>query len=42
MNCQIYTTNLKLHRVRIINDTDYSVDMQQFEDQYFEVKAKLN
>ena len=24
------------------NDNDYSVDRQQFEDQYFEVKAKFN
>jgi len=24
------------------DDTDYSVDRQQFEDQYFEVKAKFN
>ena len=28
--------------LKLSDDTDYSVDRQQFEDQYFEVKAKFN
>ena len=28
--------------LELSDDTDYSVDRQQFEDQYFEVKAKFN
>ena len=28
--------------IELSEDTDYSVDRQQFEDQYFEVKAKFN
>ena len=28
--------------LELLDDTDHSVDRQQFEDQYFEVKAKFN
>jgi hypothetical protein len=28
--------------LELSDDTDHSVDSQQFEDQYFEVKAKFN
>jgi len=28
--------------LELSDDTDYSVDRQQFEDHYFEVKAKFN
>ena len=28
--------------LELSDDTDYSVDRQQFEDQYFEIKAKFN
>jgi len=37
MNCQIYIKRLKL-----ADDTDYSIDRQLCEDKYFQTKAKFN
>ena len=44
MNCQIHVYNFETAQseLELSDDTAYSFDRQQFEDQYFEVKAKFN
>jgi len=44
MNCQIHVYNFETAQseLELSDDTAYSFDRQQFEDQYFEDKAKFN
>ena len=43
MNCQTFNKfESRQSELELSDDTDHSADRQQFEDQYFEVKAKFN